>query len=277
MSKNRRERGAQSDYVRTSRRGQPFSSDDSDYRNQRRYNRADDYDQNRWREEDYRYGRGDNKPDFDNDESRTGAGYGDQYENWRPSEYSEREYYGRGRAQNRNYGPEDEFTPYRSSRENRSQYYGSSRNPGFGNLRQSFDSRYRGQTNNFTEFDTENYRRSDRDSFLDRDPWNPGDNWRAGEFRGKGPRGYTRSDERIQDDINDMLTDNGMIDASDIEVRVDKGDVTLTGHVNSKRNKRLAEDLTESVSGVKNIENRIRVRRSSGPGQEFGRMSDNAK
>src|SRR5690606_21901646 len=190
---------------------------------------------------------------------------------------SGRDYYGRSRARNRNYDPEEESRPYRSPSEKRSEYYGSSRNPGFGNLRQSFDDRYRGQTNNFTEFDTDNYRRSDRDSFLDRDPWSTSDNWRAGEFRGKGPRGYTRSDERIQDDINDILTDNGTIDASDIEVRVDKGEVTLTGHVNSKRNKRLAEDLAESVLGVKDIENQIRVRRSSEPNQEFGTMGDDTK
>src|SRR5690606_19937537 len=34
--------------------------------------------------------------------------------------------------------------------------------------------------------------------------------------RGKGPRNYTRSDDRIKEDINDRLSDDPFIDASDI-------------------------------------------------------------
>ena len=40
------------------------------------------------------------------------------------------------------------------------------------------------------------------------------------EHRGRGPRGYTRSDERIREDVNDRLTDDGWLDASDIDVQV---------------------------------------------------------
>lgn len=76
--------------------------------------------------------------------------------------------------------------------------------------------------------------------------------------RGKGPRGYLRSDERILEDINDRLSDDDQLDASEIEVKVEKGEVTLTGSVSDRNDKRLAEDLVESVSGVKNVENRIR-------------------
>jgi Flp pilus assembly secretin CpaC len=54
-----------------------------------------------------------------------------------------------------------------------------------------------------------------------------------------------------------------MVDASDIEVSVENSEVTLTGTVRSKRDKRMAEDLAESVSGVSNIENRLRVKQSS--------------
>jgi osmotically-inducible protein OsmY len=82
--------------------------------------------------------------------------------------------------------------------------------------------------------------------------------------RGKGPRNYTRSDERIKEDINDHLSDDPFIDASDIDVSVTNGEVVLTGSVDHRSTKRRAEDLAESVSGVKNVENRIRVGQITG-------------
>jgi hypothetical protein len=85
----------------------------------------------------------------------------------------------------------------------------------------------------------------------------------SGIHRGKGPRGYQRSDERIRDDINDRLADDSFIDASDIEVDVKDSDVILTGTVASRDAKRRTEDVSESVSGVKNVENRLRVKRNT--------------
>jgi osmotically-inducible protein OsmY len=85
------------------------------------------------------------------------------------------------------------------------------------------------------------------------------DKQRSGQHRGKGPKGYRRSDDRIQEDINDRLSDDVFIDASDIEVSVNQGEVTLTGTVNERSDKRRAEDIAEEVSGVRNVENRIRV------------------
>jgi osmotically-inducible protein OsmY len=84
-----------------------------------------------------------------------------------------------------------------------------------------------------------------------------------GEYRGKGPKGYTRSDERIKEDINDRLSDDPQVDASDISVTVTGCEVTLTGNVSERWQKRRAEDLAESVSGVKNVENRIKVNATS--------------
>jgi len=81
-----------------------------------------------------------------------------------------------------------------------------------------------------------------------------------GEHRGKGPKGYTRSDERIRDDVNDRLTDHGHLDASDIELTVSGGEVTLNGAVTRREDKRRAEDLAEQVSGVKHVQNNLRVR-----------------
>jgi osmotically-inducible protein OsmY len=77
--------------------------------------------------------------------------------------------------------------------------------------------------------------------------------------RGRGPKGYKRSDDRIREDINDRLSDDPWVDASDIEVSVNNGEVTLSGHVPERGAKRRTEDLVESVSGVTHVENRLRV------------------
>ncbi|MEI9917706.1 MAG: BON domain-containing protein [Bacteroidota bacterium] len=81
-----------------------------------------------------------------------------------------------------------------------------------------------------------------------------------GNHRGKGPKGFTRSDDRIKEDINSRLTDDAYIDASDVEVTVANGEVTLSGSVPDRSSKRRAEDIVELVSGVSNVENRLRVK-----------------
>src|SRR5262245_58322540 len=88
------------------------------------------------------------------------------------------------------------------------------------------------------------------------------DEIRKGMYAGRGPRGYRRSDERIREDVNDHLTDDWYIDASDVEVTVNNGMVTLTGLVDSRGAKRRAEDLVECVSGVTDVSNQLRVERS---------------
>jgi osmotically-inducible protein OsmY len=80
------------------------------------------------------------------------------------------------------------------------------------------------------------------------------------QHRGRGPKGYRRSDERIKEDVNDRLGDDYYLDASDVEVMVENTEVTLTGTVRSRSDKRRAEDIAESVSGVTNVENRLRVK-----------------
>ncbi|MCD9019386.1 BON domain-containing protein [Parachryseolinea silvisoli] len=84
------------------------------------------------------------------------------------------------------------------------------------------------------------------------------------QHRGKGPRGYSRSDDRIKEDVNDRLSDNPYIDASDVEVSVSNGEVVLSGKVTDRHDKRRAEDIAEGVSGVRNVENRIRVQSEIG-------------
>lgn len=85
-----------------------------------------------------------------------------------------------------------------------------------------------------------------------------------GQHTGRGPRNYKRSDSRIEEDVNDRLTQHSMIDASDIEVSVQNGEVTLKGHTDSRQAKRLAEEIAESVFGAKEVNNQIKVKQRSG-------------
>lgn len=81
-------------------------------------------------------------------------------------------------------------------------------------------------------------------------------------FSGKGPKGYVRSDERIKEDVSDRLSDEDSLDASDITVEVSGGEVTLSGYVDSRLAKRMAEDCAEQCAGVRHIQNNLRVRSS---------------
>jgi osmotically-inducible protein OsmY len=85
-----------------------------------------------------------------------------------------------------------------------------------------------------------------------------------GEHRGRGPKGYQRSDQRIHEEVCECLTDDSFIDASNIEINVQSGVVTLTGTVSSRQEKRRAEDLIENLSGVKDVNNSLRVGEDTG-------------
>ena len=85
-----------------------------------------------------------------------------------------------------------------------------------------------------------------------------------GSHRGKGPRGYVRSEERIREDVYDRLSYDPSIDASEINIRVEGTEVVLSGVVHSREEKYRAEDLVESISGVRNVRNDLRVERGSG-------------
>jgi hypothetical protein len=80
-------------------------------------------------------------------------------------------------------------------------------------------------------------------------------------FGGIGPKGYRRSDARVSDDVCDRLTDDPRIDPSDIEVRVEDGEVFLSGRVPDRRMKRWAEDVASGVPGVRDVINEIRIAR----------------
>lgn len=89
-----------------------------------------------------------------------------------------------------------------------------------------------------------------------------------GQHRGKGPKGWKRSSERIREDVCERLADDHMLDASEIEVTVQDNEVTLSGTVTEREDKRRAERLVEQCSGVEHVQNNLRVAsRSQGYGQ----------
>lgn len=104
--------------------------------------------------------------------------------------------------------------------------------------------------------------------------WNQGmrENWREGGMQGQhaghGPRNFKRQDDRIEEDINEQLTRHPMIDASDIEVSVQNGEVTLRGHVDSRQAKRMAEDIADSCFGVKEVINQIKIKDQRGENEQ---------
>ena len=92
--------------------------------------------------------------------------------------------------------------------------------------------------------------------------WNVGyGNDRGQSYRGRGPKNYQRSDDRIREDVCERLAMDHDVDASEIEVNVQDGIVSLNGSVNERHAKRLAEDICESVRGVKDVQNNLRVTR----------------
>ncbi|HEX9287559.1 MAG TPA: BON domain-containing protein [Thermoanaerobaculia bacterium] len=82
-----------------------------------------------------------------------------------------------------------------------------------------------------------------------------------GRFTGKGPKGYQRSDERIQEDVNEELSQHGEIDATDIAVSVSNCEVTLDGEVETREQKRLAEDIVDACPGVHDVHNNLHVKK----------------
>lgn len=78
-------------------------------------------------------------------------------------------------------------------------------------------------------------------------------------FAGHGPKGYRRSDERIREEVCETLMKHPGIDASQFEVTVRNGTVTLRGSVPDRWMKRASEWVVDEVSGVRDIHNELNI------------------
>lgn len=80
-----------------------------------------------------------------------------------------------------------------------------------------------------------------------------------GPYVGSGPKGFQRSSDKLQEQVSERLENDGRICASEIEVEVAGGEITLNGKVPSRDQKRMAEECAESVWGVKDVHNRLTI------------------
>lgn len=82
-----------------------------------------------------------------------------------------------------------------------------------------------------------------------------------GPHYGKGPKGYKRSDDRTREEVCEAIAHQGHIDASDVEVKVAGGIVTLSGTVAQRHHKRALEHLVEHCRGVDDVHNELRLKK----------------
>jgi len=98
-----------------------------------------------------------------------------------------------------------------------------------------------------------------REATTERYPGSEDGRQQQSSFRGRGPKGYERSDERLREMICERLTDDPQIDASEVSVEVTNKVVKLTGSVEERRIKYQIEDVIEQCGGVRDIDNQLRV------------------
>jgi BON domain len=80
--------------------------------------------------------------------------------------------------------------------------------------------------------------------------------------RGNRSSRYRRPDERILDDVWHRIS-LAAVDPQDVEVEVNGGIVTLSGRVSTRFEKRVLEDIADSVFGVTEVHNHLRLARIS--------------
>ncbi|ABS25919.1 BON domain-containing protein [Anaeromyxobacter sp. Fw109-5] len=78
----------------------------------------------------------------------------------------------------------------------------------------------------------------------------------------RGPKGWRRSDERILDELCERIVRSG-VDASDVEVAVERGVLRLRGIVPHPDDRRLLVELASAVLGVEEIEDEVTTARDA--------------
>ena len=182
--------------------------------------------------------------------------------------------YGRGEAN---------FNQMNSPRERRTsrEYDANYRNQGFSSSGQSNMGSY-DRSRDFgpyqRSYDNPNYQPSSESSYpYDRrmgqyseDYSSQRGNEYQGSHRGKGFKGWKRSDDSIYEEIGRILEQRADIDPSDVEVKVRNGEVTLEGTVPDRMTKRRMEEALDMVSGITDIQNRVRIQSQSNKGGQDG-------
>lgn len=110
-----------------------------------------------------------------------------------------------------------------------------------------------------TKFENDDHSRYAGPEYLDRISLSSAYGHRNFSAEGKGPKGYQRPDARIYEDVCEALLNDPQVDASDIEIEVHSGIVTLRGSVESRRMKREVEICIEHVAGLRDIFNLLNL------------------
>jgi hypothetical protein len=206
------------------------------------------------------YGKG-----YDNDFERSGG-----YRRDRSYDRGDEQYrdvgYGQsqgGRNRYANTGPryDDEYGGVRSGNEARGgrQLDSEVRRRGYG-AQSGYDDIYENRGSRNAESRSYDARAEVSQSGYNAQGYGVGPETRQGPHAGKRPKNYQRSTERIHEDICERLMHNDRLDASEIDVKVENKEVTLTGTVSDWYSKRLAEEIAQGVAGVDDVMNQIRVR-----------------
>lgn len=82
------------------------------------------------------------------------------------------------------------------------------------------------------------------------------------DYSGIAPKGYQRPDEIILEHIADRLTWSPAVDATEISISVKDGNVVVAGTVPERSMIYIVDELVESVRGVKDFENHLKVQRN---------------
>ena len=295
MERNQRRHGHPGREHRRESSRRPYSDEQETYRNPRNEHdddRGRDYRQSRFG----RQGERNRDWEFGQDESdrygavERGYGYGDHGFS-DDSEYYEPGYAARSQGQSRDTSEEPETGNYSDTRsrwprddryrsEPRSQNWPHSRTGGrvseygyFGDESEEYGGRHQGGSRYGSGSRPQRGYQSGYGQ--EEGGIGHGDRRFDEDYSGRGPRNYSRSDERIKEDICDELSSDPQCNAEDIEIEVKDGMVTLSGTVPSRKMKHRAEDIADAARGVKDVDNRIRVtgrvgQRGSSAGSEEG-------
>jgi hypothetical protein len=80
-----------------------------------------------------------------------------------------------------------------------------------------------------------------------------------GPFMGIGPRNYTKTDQRILEDVCELLTRHGELDVRAVDVHCRNGVIRLEGSVPSRWARREIEAVADSVGGVQDVQNDLTI------------------
>lgn len=79
-------------------------------------------------------------------------------------------------------------------------------------------------------------------------------------YGGPQPRSDHRSDQQLEDEINERLWYCGILSDQPIRIEVTNAEVILSGNTDTLEKKRVAEEAAASISGVVAVRNELDVR-----------------